>query len=83
MMAVPKGAGTIRLKAEVEQAIEEEGIGDFTRVFTDGSKMDNLVGCTVVCGTRNENQVGGTNMYILRRSSSHYRSHKSHAKMEN
>jgi hypothetical protein len=38
MMVVPKGAGTIRLKAELEQAIEKEEIGDFTRVYTDGSK---------------------------------------------
>jgi hypothetical protein len=52
MMAVPKGTGTIRFKAELEQAIEEEEIGDFTRVYTDGSKMDNLVGCSAICGTK-------------------------------
>jgi hypothetical protein len=56
MMAVPKRAGTIRRKAELEQAIEEEEIGDFIRVYTDGSKMDNLVGCAgcaVICdGTK-------------------------------
>jgi ribonuclease HI len=52
MMAVPKMAGTIRLKAELEQAIEEEGIGDFTRLYTDGSKMNNLVGCATICGTK-------------------------------
>jgi hypothetical protein len=52
MMAVLKTAGIIRLKAELEQAIEEEEIGDFTRVYTDGSKMDNLVGCAANCGTK-------------------------------
>jgi hypothetical protein len=52
MMAVPKGAGTIRLKTELEQAIEEEEIGDFTRVYTEGSKMVNLVGCTIICGSK-------------------------------
>jgi ribonuclease HI len=52
MTAVPKGAGAIRLKAKLEQAIEEEEISDFTRVYTDGSKMDNLVGCAVICGTK-------------------------------
>jgi hypothetical protein len=52
MMTVPKVARTIRLKAELEQAIEEEEIGDFTRVYPDGSKMDNLVGCAVISGTK-------------------------------
>jgi ribonuclease HI len=52
MTAVPKGAGTIRLKTELEQVIEEEEISDFTRVYTDGSKMDNLVGYAVIYGTK-------------------------------
>jgi hypothetical protein len=32
MMVVPKGAGTARLKPELEQTIEEEGLQKFTRV---------------------------------------------------
>jgi hypothetical protein len=38
MMAVSKGAGTARLKDELEQTIEEEGLQEFTRVYTDGSE---------------------------------------------
>jgi hypothetical protein len=34
-MAVPKGTGTARLKAELKQTIEEEGLQEFTRVNTD------------------------------------------------
>jgi hypothetical protein len=49
MMAVPKGAGTARLKAELEQTIKEEGLQDFTRVYTDGSVMEDRVGCSVIC----------------------------------
>jgi hypothetical protein len=52
MMAVPKGAGTIRLKTELEQAIEEEEIGDFTRVYTERFKKVNLVGSTIICGSK-------------------------------
>jgi hypothetical protein len=50
MMAVPKGAGTARLKAELEQTIEDEGLQEFTRVYTDGSVIEDRVGCSVICG---------------------------------
>jgi hypothetical protein len=42
MRVVQKGAGTARLKAELEQTIEE-GVAD-------GSVMEGRVGCSVVCG---------------------------------
>jgi ribonuclease HI len=45
MMAVSKGAGTARLKAELEQTIEEEGLQEFTRVYTDVSVMEDRVMC--------------------------------------
>jgi hypothetical protein len=34
MMAFPKRAGIARLKAELEQTIEEEGLQKFKRVYT-------------------------------------------------
>jgi hypothetical protein len=43
MMVVPQEAGTLRLKAELEQTIEEEGLQEFTRVYTDGSVMEDRV----------------------------------------
>jgi hypothetical protein len=49
MMAVPKGAGTARLKTELEQTIEKKGLQEFTRVYTDGSVMEDRVGCSVIC----------------------------------
>jgi hypothetical protein len=49
-MAVPKGTGTARLKAELEQTIEEEGLQKFTRVYTVGSVMEDRAGCSVICG---------------------------------
>jgi hypothetical protein len=57
MTAVPKGAGTARLKAELKQTIEEEGLQKFTKVYTDGSVMEDRVG---------KNQTGGTNVHIQR-----------------
>jgi hypothetical protein len=64
-MAVPKGAGTSRLKAKLEQTIEEEGLQEFMRVYTDGSVMDDRVGSSVICQLqRNKNQIGGTNVQI-------------------
>jgi hypothetical protein len=50
MIAVPKEAGTARLKAELEQTIEEERLQKFTRVYTDGSVIEYRVGCSVICG---------------------------------
>jgi hypothetical protein len=50
MMAVAKWAGTARLKAELEQTIEEEKLQEFTRVYTDGSVMEDPVGYLVICG---------------------------------
>jgi hypothetical protein len=52
MMAVPKEAGTARPKAELEQTIEEEGLQEFTRVYTVGSVMEDRVGCSVICGPK-------------------------------
>jgi hypothetical protein len=51
MMAVPKGAGTARLKAELEKTIEGEGLQKFTRVYTDGSAMEERVECSVICSS--------------------------------
>jgi ribonuclease HI len=50
MIAVPKGAGTARLKAKLEQTIEEKRLQKFTRVYTDGSVMEDRVKCLVICG---------------------------------
>jgi hypothetical protein len=44
MMAVPKGTGIARLKAELEQTIEEDGLQKFTRVYTDRSIIEDRVG---------------------------------------
>jgi hypothetical protein len=67
MIAVPKRAGTANIKAELEQIIEEEGLQEFTRVYTDGSVMEDRVGCSVICGPEEKkNQIGGTNVYFQR-----------------
>jgi hypothetical protein len=50
MMAVPRAAGTAGLKAQLGQTIEEEGLQKFSRVYTDGSVMEDRVGCSVICG---------------------------------
>jgi hypothetical protein len=50
MTAIPKGMATvIRIKAEMEQTIEEEGLEEYVRVYTDGSLMEDRVGCAIVC----------------------------------
>jgi hypothetical protein len=48
IMAVPKGPGTARLKAELEQTIEEGGLQKFTRVYSDGFVMEDRVECSVM-----------------------------------
>jgi hypothetical protein len=47
---VPKGAKTARLKTELDQTIEEEELQEFTRVYTDGSIMEDRVRCFGICG---------------------------------
>jgi hypothetical protein len=52
MTAIPKGTATARIKAEMEQTIEEEGLEEYVRVYTDESLMENQVGCAIICETR-------------------------------
>jgi hypothetical protein len=41
--AIPKWTTTARIKAEMEQTIEEEWSEDYVRVYTDGSLMEDRV----------------------------------------
>jgi hypothetical protein len=43
MTAIPKGTIPARIKAEMEQTIEEEGLEEYVRVYTDGSLMEDRV----------------------------------------
>jgi hypothetical protein len=45
MTAISKGTATTRIKAEMEQTIEEEGLEEYFRVYTDGSLMEDQVSC--------------------------------------
>jgi hypothetical protein len=73
IISIPKEAGTARLKAELKQTIEEDGLQKFERVYIDGSVMEDRVFGNMG-PRRNRNQIGGTNVHIQRRSPSHYRS---------
>jgi hypothetical protein len=69
MMAVSKGAGTARLKVELEQTTEKEGLQEFTRKYTDGSVMEVLEKGMVFGNMRprkNKNQISETNVHIQR-----------------
>jgi hypothetical protein len=52
MTTIPKGTATARFKAEMELTIEEEGLEECVRVYTDGSLMEDRVGCAIICETR-------------------------------
>jgi hypothetical protein len=52
MTAIPKGTATARIKAEMEQTIEEEGLEEYVRVYTDESLMEERVGCAIICEAR-------------------------------
>jgi hypothetical protein len=52
MMTIPKGTATARIKAEMEQTIEEEGLEEYVRVYTNGTLMEDLVGCAIICEAR-------------------------------
>jgi hypothetical protein len=52
LMALPKVSGSARIRAELETIIEQEGIREYARVYTDGSVMDERSGCAIVMGHR-------------------------------
>jgi hypothetical protein len=45
MTAIPKGTATARIKAEMEEIIQEKRLEEYARVYTDGSLIENRVGC--------------------------------------
>jgi hypothetical protein len=47
LMAMPKGSGSARIRAELNTIIEEEGLQKYARVHTDGSVMDEQSGWEV------------------------------------
>jgi hypothetical protein len=52
LMALPKGSGSARVRAEMETIIEEEGLRKYARVYTDSSVMDERSGCAIAMGQR-------------------------------
>jgi hypothetical protein len=50
LMALPKGSGSARIRAELEKIIEKEG--EYASIYTDGSVMDERSGCAIVMGQR-------------------------------
>jgi hypothetical protein len=49
MTAIPKETANARIKAEMEQTIDEEGLDEYVRVYTDGSLMEDRVGRAIFC----------------------------------
>jgi hypothetical protein len=49
---IPKGTATARIKAEMEHTIKVEGLEEYVRVFTDGSLIEDRVGCAIICEAR-------------------------------
>jgi hypothetical protein len=52
MTAISKGTATARIKDVMEQTIEEEGLEEYVRVYTDGRLMKDRVWCAIICETR-------------------------------
>jgi hypothetical protein len=52
LMALPKGSGSAKIRAELKTLIEEEGLREYARVYTDGSVMFERSGCAIVMGHR-------------------------------
>jgi hypothetical protein len=54
LMATPRGAGIDRIRAGMEQIINENGLREYHRLFTDGSLIiGNKVGCAIVTAQTN------------------------------
>jgi hypothetical protein len=52
MLALPKGSSTLRIRAELEET-PIANYPDYTQIYTDGSKMEDRVGCAVVTPDEN------------------------------
>jgi hypothetical protein len=52
LMALPKGSGSARIRAELATIVEEEELRKYSRFFTDGSVMDEQSGCAILMGQR-------------------------------
>jgi hypothetical protein len=52
LVALPKGSRSARIRAELETIMEEEGLQEYARVYTDGSVTNERSGCAIVMGQR-------------------------------
>jgi hypothetical protein len=52
MTAIPKRTETARIKAEMVQTIEKEGLEEYVRVYTNGSLMEDRIRCAIICEAR-------------------------------
>jgi hypothetical protein len=51
LRALSKGAGIERIRAEMKQVMEEEGLSEYEHIYTDGSLKEGKVSCAVVLPT--------------------------------
>jgi hypothetical protein len=51
LCALPKGAGTKKIRAEMRKVIEDKGFSGYESTYTDGSLKEEKVGCAVVFPT--------------------------------
>jgi hypothetical protein len=61
MTAIPKETATARIKAAMNQTIEEEGLEEYVRLYTDGSLMEDPILCAIICEAREESRLDGQN----------------------
>jgi hypothetical protein len=48
LRCLPKGAGKERIRTEMQQLIKDERLNEHEHIYTDGSLMEEQVGCAVV-----------------------------------
>jgi hypothetical protein len=53
MLTLPKGSSKLRIRAELEETLNAN-YPDYTQIYTDGSKMEERVGCVVVTPSENK-----------------------------
>jgi hypothetical protein len=54
LMPLPKRSGSARIRAGLEMIIEEEGLWEYARVYTDGSVMDERSECAIVMDQKSD-----------------------------
>jgi hypothetical protein len=83
LCALPKGAGTKKIRAEMRKVIEDKGFSGYESTYTDGSLKEEKVGCAVVFPTATlkywllpQTTIFNAAMFVILKATEHSKHHR-------